>query len=60
MKTLLHLQTPMSRTIHGDGFKINEIGYLLGRLLFRETFRSVDEIVMSGFLGRMGLRPFIQ
>ena len=51
MKTLLHLQSPMSGSI------------ILGDLpqqtaLQRDFPASVDEIVMSGFLGRMGLRPF--
>ena len=51
MKTLLHLL--------GDDLKINEIGYLPQQTALQRDFpASVDEIVMSGFLGRMGLRPF--
>ena len=60
MKTLLHLQPPMSGTITmGEGLKINEIGYLPQQTALQRDFpASVEEIVMSGFLGRMGLRPF--
>ena len=60
MKTLLHLQSPMAGTITmGDGLKINEIGYLPQQTALQRDFpASVEEIVMSGFLGRMGLRPF--
>ena len=60
MKTLLHLQLPMSGTITmGEGLKINEIGYLPQQTALQRDFpASVEEIVMSGFLGRMGLRPF--
>ena len=80
MKTLLHLQSPMSGSIIlGDDLKINEIGYLpqqtaLQRACFsrlalstikqRDFRASVDASCpgqherMSGFLGRMGLRPF--
>ena len=43
----------------GDGLKINEIGYLPQQTALQRDFpASVEEIVMSGFLGRMGLRPF--
>ena len=60
MKTLLHLQLPMSgEIVMGDGLKINEIGYLPQQTALQRDFpASVEEIVMSGFLGRMGLRPF--
>ena len=60
MKTLLHLQSLMSGSIIlGDDLKINEIGYLPQQTALQRDFpASVDEIVMSGFLGRMGLRPF--
>ena len=45
--------------ILGDDLKINEIGYLPQQTALQRDFpASVDEIVMSGFLGRMGLRPF--
>lgn len=43
----------------GEGLKINEIGYLPQQTALQRDFpASVEEIVMSGFLGRMGLRPF--
>ena len=60
MKTLLHLQSPMSGSITlGENLKINEIGYLPQQTALQRDFpASVEEIVMSGFLGRMGLRPF--
>ena len=53
MKTLLHLQSPMSGSIIlGDDLKINEIGYLPQQTALQRDFpASVDEIVMSGFLG---------
>ena len=53
MKTLLHLQPPMSGTITmGEGLKINEIGYLPQQTALQRDFpASVEEIVMSGFLG---------
>ena len=59
-ETLLHLQSPMSGSIIlGDDLKSTRLAICHSRLRFRETFpASVDEIVMSGFLGRMGLRPF--
>ena len=42
-----------------NNLKINEIGYLPQQTALQRDFpASVDEIVMSGFLGRMGLRPF--
>ena len=51
MKTLLHLQSPMSGSIIlGDDLKINEIGYLPQQTALQRDFpASVDEIVMSGF-----------
>ena len=43
----------------GENLKINEIGYLPQQTALQRDFpASVEEIVMSGFLGRMGLRPF--
>lgn len=51
MKTLLHLQLPMSgEIVMGDGLKINEIGYLPQQTALQRDFpASVEEIVMSGF-----------
>ena len=60
MKTLLHLREPLSgEIIAGDGLKPNEIGYLPQQTIVQKDFpASVREIVMSGFQGRIGLRPF--
>ena len=60
MKTLLHLQPPISGTIElGDGLKKNEIGYLPQQTLVQRDFpASVKEIVLSGCQSRCGLRPF--
>jgi zinc transport system ATP-binding protein len=60
MKTLLHLQSPISGTIlTGDGLKANEIGYLPQQTVVQRDFpASVKEIVLSGCQGRCGLRPF--
>ena len=59
MKTLLGLQEPISGEIlAGDGLKRSEIGYLPQQTVVQRDFpASVREIVMSGFLGRHGLRP---
>ena len=60
MKTLLHLQPPISGTIElGDGLRKNEIGYLPQQTLVQRDFpASVKEIVLSGCQGHCGLRPF--
>ena len=60
MKTLLHLQPPISGSIElGDGLKKNEIGYLPQQTLVQRDFpASVREIVLSGCQSRCGLRPF--
>lgn len=60
MKTLLHLQEPLSgQVLIGDGLKKNEIGYLPQQTIVQKDFpASVREIVLSGFQGRCGLRPF--
>ncbi len=60
MKTLLHLQEPAGgQILIGDGLKKNEIGYLPQQTLVQKDFpASVREIVLSGCLGRCGLRPF--
>ena len=60
MKAILGLKSPMAGKIEtGDGLKPDEIGYLPQQTALQRDFpASVDEIVMSGFLGRMGLRPF--
>ena len=60
MKTLLGLREPISgKIIPGDGLKPNEIGYLPQQTVVQKDFpASVREIVLSGFQGRCGLRPF--
>ncbi|WP_099468711.1 metal ABC transporter ATP-binding protein [Konateibacter massiliensis] len=60
MKTLLHLQPPISGSISmGDGLKPNEIGYLPQQTLVQRDFpASVREIVLSGCQSRCGFRPF--
>ena len=60
VKGLLHLKAPSGGTITtGDGLKHNEIGYLPQQTAAQRDFpASVKEIVMSGFAGAAGLRPF--
>ena len=60
MKTLLHLTPPVSGRIEmGDGLVRGEIGYLPQQTLVQRDFpASVQEIVISGCLSRMGRRPF--
>ena len=60
MKTLLGLRKPMKgEIITGDGLRSREIGYLPQQTVVQKDFpASVKEIVLSGFQGRCGLRPF--
>ncbi len=60
MKTLLHLMEPLKGQImEGGGLKKNEIGYLPQQTVVQRDFpASVQEIVLSGFQGRIGFRPF--
>ncbi|MBQ7561314.1 MAG: ABC transporter ATP-binding protein [Synergistaceae bacterium] len=60
IKTILGLNKPLSgRIIFTDGLKKNEIGYLPQQKESQKDFpASVREIVLSGFQGRCGLRPF--
>ncbi len=60
MKTILHLQQPKSgKIILGEGLKPTEIGYLPQQTEVQRDFpASVREIVLSGFQGKAGLRPF--
>ncbi len=60
MRTLLGLQKPVGgQILIGDGLKKNEIGYLPQQTVVQKDFpASVREIVLSGCLGRCGLRPF--
>lgn len=60
MKTILGLQSPMSgKILTGDGLVQNEIGYLPQQTVVQKDFpATVWEIVLSGFQGQCGLRPF--
>ena len=60
MKAILGLRRPLSgRIVFGDGLKKREIGYLSQQTDVQKDFpASVREIVLSGFQGRMGFRPF--
>ena len=60
MKTLLRLREPVGgQIVIGDGLKETEIGYLPQQTIVQKDFpASVKEIVLSGCLGRCGLRPF--
>ena len=60
MKTILGLHSPMKGAITtGDGLKQTEIGYLPQQTVVQKDFpASVREIVISGFQGKCGLRPF--
>ena len=60
MKTLLGLHMPLGGEItFGDGLRKNEIGYLPQQTPAQRDFpASVFEVVLSGCLNRLGLRPF--
>ena len=60
MRTLLGLLPPLGgRILLDDGLKKNEIGYLPQQTVVQKDFpASAREIVQSGCLSRMGLRPF--
>lgn len=60
MKTLLGLRAPLAGRIeYGGGLRKNEIGYLPQQTPLQRDFpASVQEVVLSGCLGRCGLRPF--
>lgn len=60
IKALLRLKTPLSgEIVIGDGLQANEIGYLSQQTVIQRDFpASVREIVQSGCVGKMGLRPF--
>ncbi len=60
MKTMLHLTKIIAGDIeYGDGLKPYEIGYLPQQTITQQDFpASVKEIVMSGNLSKLGLRPF--
>jgi zinc transport system ATP-binding protein len=60
MRTVLGLRPPMGgQVLFGDGIGKNEIGYLPQQTQVQKDFpASVTEIVLSGFEGQSGLRPF--
>lgn len=60
MKTILGLINPINgEIVYGDELKKNEIGYLPQQTIVQRDFpASVEEIVLSGCQGRMGMRPF--
>lgn len=60
MRTLLHLQEPLSGVIRtGGGVHPHDIGYLPQQTVVQRDFpASVAEIVLSGCQGKCGLRPF--
>ncbi|MCL1864131.1 MAG: ABC transporter ATP-binding protein [Defluviitaleaceae bacterium] len=60
MKTILNLKTPQSGKITTDsGFAATEIGYMPQQTAAQKDFpASVREVVRSGCLNRVGLRPF--
>lgn len=60
MKTLLGLQEhKQGQIVFGNGLKKKEIGYLPQQSEIQRDFpATVQEIVLSGFIGQMGLRPF--
>lgn len=60
MRTILGLQSPMSGLVQmGDGLRMREIGYLPQQTPVQKDFpASVWEVVLSGFEGGCGLRPF--
>ena len=59
MRTLLGLRKPLKGEVVTDGLKLSEIGYLPQQTIVQRDFpASVKEIVLSGFVGRLGLHPF--
>lgn len=60
MKALLGLKSVEGGSISlGDGLKQNEIGYLPQQTGIQKDFpASVNEVVLSGCINRLGFRPF--
>ncbi|MDD6799047.1 MAG: metal ABC transporter ATP-binding protein [Firmicutes bacterium] len=60
VKAMLSLKAPAAGKIeYGDGLKRNEIGYLPQQSAAQKDFPAgVREVVLSGCLNRMGMRPF--
>ena len=60
MRAMLSLVKPRSgRIVYGDGLSRNQIGYLPQQTAAQRDFpASVEEVVTSGCVSRMGARPF--
>ena len=60
IKGLLRLKRPSEGSVKmGEGLRATEIGYLPQQTQIQKDFpASVQEVVLSGCLNRMGLRPF--
>ena len=59
MKTILNLPPPLAGSIYMEGLKPTQIGYLPQQTQVQRDFpASVLEIVLSGFQGQRGWRPF--
>ena len=59
MKPILNLPPPLAGSIHMEGLKPTQIGYLPQQTQVQRDFpASVLEIVLSGFQGQRGWRPF--
>lgn len=60
MRTILGLQKPLAgQVLTGDGLRRGEIGYLPQQTPVQKDFpASVREVVLSGFEGDCGWRPF--
>lgn len=60
IKTLLGLLKPISGSIEfGESLKRTDVGYLPQQIIVQKDFpASIYEVVLSGFLSKMGLRPF--
>lgn len=60
MKAILGLKNPMQgKLVMGDNLKASDIGYLPQQTVTQRDFpASVQEIVLSGFLSKRGMRPF--
>ena len=59
LKTILNLTPPLAGSIRMEGLKPTQIGYLPQQTQVQRDFpASVLEIVLSGFQGQRGWRPF--
>ncbi len=60
IKGLLRLKKPSGGSLElGDGLEANQIGYLPQQTVIQRDFpASVQEVVQSGCLNRLGFRPF--